>query len=283
MAGAQGKNKTPRFACYVGIDYSGAKSADDPVPGLRVYLAAGEREPQEAFPVATSRRGWSRRTLALWLEAMLGGGEPIIVGIDHVFSFPRRYFRRHGLPLNWDAFLADFCLHWPTDQMGVWVDAVRHGNCGPGWKRSGESRWRRVADIVAPGAKSVFHFDIPGCVAKSSHAGLPWLRYLRQRCGTRVHFWPFDGWEVPAGKHVVAEVFPSLWRDRYPVKGLSPHQRDAYVICRWLQEADRDGRLTTCFTPALPTEVAAQARYEGWILGIGQYDRSESVRRSLVG
>jgi hypothetical protein len=37
------------------------------------------------------------------------------------------------------------------------------------------------------GAKSVFHFDVPGSVAKSTHAGLPWLKYLRQKMGERVH------------------------------------------------------------------------------------------------
>ena len=37
-------------------------------------------------------------------------------------------------------------------------------------------------------AKSVFHFDVQVSVAKSTHAGLPWLRYLRQQLGGRVHF-----------------------------------------------------------------------------------------------
>jgi hypothetical protein len=51
---------------------------------------------------------------------------------------------------------------------------------------------------VRAGAKSVFHFDVPGSVAKSTHAGLPWLRYIRLHVPT-VHFWPFDGWGCPDG------------------------------------------------------------------------------------
>ena len=43
------------------------------------------------------------------------------------------------------------------------------------------------------GAKSVFHFDVPRSVSKSTHAGIPWLRFIRLRLGARVHFWPFDG------------------------------------------------------------------------------------------
>jgi hypothetical protein len=32
-----------------------------------------------------------------------------------------------------------------------------------------------------------------GSVAKATHAGLPWLRYLRRQAAGRVHFWPLDG------------------------------------------------------------------------------------------
>jgi hypothetical protein len=48
-------------------------------------------------------------------------------------------------------------------------------------------------------------------VAKSTHAGIPWLRYIRERLGKRVHFWPFDGWDIPAGPSAVVEVYPALW------------------------------------------------------------------------
>ena len=75
--------------------------------------------------------------------------------------------------------------------------------------RAGNSRWRRLAERRC-GAKSSFHFDIPGSAAKSTHAGLPWLRYLRQRLVGRVHFWPFDGWTPPPGRSVIAEVYPRL-------------------------------------------------------------------------
>jgi hypothetical protein len=32
--------------------------------------------------------------------ANLSAGLPSIVGIDHGFSFPLRYFQKHGLPLD---------------------------------------------------------------------------------------------------------------------------------------------------------------------------------------
>lgn len=74
----------------------------------------------------------------------------------------------------------------------------------------------------------MFHFDVPGSVAKSTHAGLPWLRHLRRRLGGRLHCWPFDGWDIPAGKSALAEVYPSLWRGNFPQEDRTPDQHDAW-------------------------------------------------------
>lgn len=43
-------------------------------------------------------------------------------------------------------------------------------------------------------------------MAKSTHSGLPWLRFLRQKVTRPVHFWPFDGWEIPAGDDGIVVV-----------------------------------------------------------------------------
>jgi hypothetical protein len=115
----------------------------------------------------------------------------------------------------------------------------------------------------------VFHFDVQGQVAKSTHAGIPWLRYLRRQLGARVHFWPFDGWEIPPGRSVVAEVYPSLWRHAYAVEDRTADQHDAYVVATWLREADRGGRLTGMLMPALTPPQHTVAQAEGWILGVG--------------
>jgi hypothetical protein len=55
---------------------------------------------------------------------------PMLVGIDHGFSFPLQYFREHQLPFDWTVFLEDFHRHWPTDQDNIYVDFVRQGSCG---------------------------------------------------------------------------------------------------------------------------------------------------------
>jgi len=115
----------------------------------------------------------------------------------------------------------------------------------------------------------VFHFDVQGSVAKSTHAGIPWLRRLRQQTTCRVHFWPFDGWHVPAGRSVVAEVYPALWNKDFPREDSDTHQQDAYSIAAWMRRADGDGSLSGFFHPHLQEGQRQTAEIEGWILGVG--------------
>ena len=183
----------PNFARYVGIDYSGAQTPTSSLKGLRIYMADRPSAPVEVLPPPSPRKYWTRRGIAQWLVDLISEKRSTIVGIDHGFSFPLRYFEVHRIKPNWPRFLNDFHHHWPTDGDHTYVDFVRDGSCGNGAARMGNTRWRRMTEERAGGAKSVFHFDVPGSVAKSTHAGLPWIRYLRKQVGDSVHFWPFDG------------------------------------------------------------------------------------------
>ena len=69
---------------------------------------------------------------------------PTLVGIDHGFSSPLRFFEAHHLGPDWPAFLDDFHRHWPTDEDHTYVDFVRDGLCGKGAERMGDARWRRL-------------------------------------------------------------------------------------------------------------------------------------------
>ena len=198
------------FIRHIGIDYSGAQTPTASLKGLRVYLAEGDCAAGRSSAAASPRKYWTRRGIAEWLVERLAEDVPTLVGIDHGFSFPLRYFEAHGLPPDWPRFLDDFQRHWPTDEDHTYVDFVRDGIVGNGAARMGNARWRRLTEERAGGAKSVFHFDVQGSVAKSTHAGIPWLRFIRQRLGARVHFWPFDGWDIPAGRSAIAEVYPAL-------------------------------------------------------------------------
>ncbi|MFN3548591.1 MAG: hypothetical protein ACK4U0_13970 [Mesorhizobium sp.] len=256
------------FARTIGIDYSGAETPTASLKGLRVYLAEGDGHPMEVPPPPSPRKYWTRKGIAEWLVERLAEDMPTLVGIDHGFSFPLRYFETHGLLPHWPRFLDDFQRHWPTDEDHVYVDFVRDGIAGNGAARSGNARWRRLTEERAGGAKSVFHFDVQGSVAKSTHAGIPWLRFIRQRLGARVHFWPFDGWDIPAGRSAIAEVYPALWSRDFVNEGRTGDQHDAFSIVAWLSRADRDGSLAALLNPDLSPPERTVAQVEGWILGV---------------
>lgn len=256
------------FTRYIGIDYSGAEVPTASLKGLRVYEARPDAVPVEVPPPPSPKKYWTRKGIAHWLVEELSGDVPTLVGIDHGFSFPLRYFEVHGLQPDWSVFLDDFQRHWPTDEDNTYVDFVRDGIVGNGAARSGNTRWRRLAEERAGGAKSVFHFDVQGQVAKSTHAGIPWLRFIRQQLGSRVHFWPFDGWAVPEGRSVIAEVYPALWNRSFPRQDRTPDQHDAYSIAAWMAGADCNGNLASYFSPNLTPPERAVAQVEGWILGV---------------
>ena len=258
----------PIFDRYIGIDYSGAKTPTSSLKGLRVYLASREKTSVEVPPPPSPRKYWTRRGFAEWLVERLAEPVRTLVGIDHGFSFPLQYFERYGLPLDWPTFLEDFHRHWPTDEDHMYVDFVREGDFGQGAARSGNPRWLRLTERRARTAKSVFRFDVQGSVAKSTHSGLPWLLFIRRRAAERVHFWPFDGWEVPDKPSVVAEIYPRLWSRNFSCDGRTADQHDAYSVASWMRNTDLDGCLAEWFHPNLTTDERAQAKIEGWILGI---------------
>ena len=181
-------------------------------------------------------------------------------------SFPLAYFERYRLPADWSSFLDDFQQHWPTDD-DIYVCFVRDGNSGNGAARCGNRSWKRLTEVRAR-AKSVFHFNVQGSVATSTHAGIPWLRYIRQHAKERVHFWPFDGWGAPPNCSVVAEVYPALWSRTFPNAGRTQDQHDAFATAGWLRRADANGSLTQFLTPKLESHERKSAEIEGWILGV---------------
>lgn len=264
-----------RYDLHVGIDYSGAETPDAGLKGLQIYAALAGKEPQPVpvpDPLGVKRRNWSRRAIAHWLADRIGTGERLIIGIDHGFSFPVGYFERYGLA-SWDACLADFRRYWPTDEENCYIDFIREGawwvhQSRPPGERTGSQEELRLCERWTSSASSVFRMDGQGAVGKSTHAGLPWLKFLRERCGDRLHFWPFDGWQAPEGKSLIAEAYPSIFRRRYPKADRTSDQHDAYATARWLEETVRRQALGHYLNPPLTIPERKVAGLEGWILGV---------------
>lgn len=250
----------PDFHRYIGVRYSGRKAPTDQIRWLRVFSAHEDHEPYQEWNERSPEGRWSRQELAEWLREQITGEEPVAVGLDHAFSFPQSYMDRHNLK-SWPEFLQDFEQHWPTDRVSV-------RELLPDNVRTGDPDERRLTGRWAGTAKGgVFRFELQDGLAKATHAGIPWLDYLR-RAGDRAHFWPFDGFEVPAGRSIVAEVRPEKLLQRYRKDGLSREEHDAYAVCAWLQDRDRQGLLEPYLTPPLSEAEKAQAQIEGWILGV---------------
>ena len=184
-----GMRGAPAFGRYVGIDYSGAQTAETSLPGLRMYIADRTSPPRlprrrlfrcqraslrprsssavlwppsEIQPPVSPRKYWTRRGLAHRLAELLAEDIPTLVGIDHAFSFPLRYFEQHDLPLDWTAFLEDFQRHWPTDEEHLYVESVRDGSYGHGAARWGKSTWFFILTCTAQWPNQLIA-DCHGC------------------------------------------------------------------------------------------------------------------------
>lgn len=67
---------------------------------------------------------------------------------------------------------------------------------------------------------------------------------------------------------MITEVYPSIFRNRYPRDDRSPDEQDAYATARWMSEMSARGALASCFAPPLAPAERAVAALEGWILGV---------------
>ena len=250
------------FDRYIGIDYSGAGPPHRKAKGLGVFVAEHGGPAEPVRPPSGGFR-WSRPEVADYVIKELSGTERVIVGIDHAFSFPKDYFSRYGLD-TWERFLDVFVEHWPTDRV-----AVKDLNTSDNPRRGSQDEFR-LTDKWTTSAKSVCQFDVPGQVAPSTHAGLPWLRMMRQELGDRVFWWPFDEFDIPEGASVVVEVYPSLVRRRVEGSLTSPpgDDRDAEAVASWMEKMDSAGHLRRYFDLPLSEEEREQVRLEGWILGV---------------
>lgn len=264
------------FNVFVGIDYSGAKFADSPLSGLQVYQSFPQEKVKRISPIPFKNNrvsNWTRAGIADWIESEIKERGPIIVGIDHGFSFPISFFEKYSLT-NWHEFLKDFRRYWPTDQPGCSVESVRNGEWWsngkfkPPGERVGSPSELRLCEKFTSSATSVFRLQGQGTVGKSTHAGLPWLLTLKEKVGNSVHFWPFDGFIPPPNKTIIAEMYPSIFRRRYPRAEESADKHDAFVLASWLQETHEEKLLHKYFDVQLGHERMRIAELEGWILGI---------------
>ena len=152
------------FDTYIGIDYSGARSATSRLKGIRVFQASRDCDATEVRPNEDHRWHWTRTEVADFLVEQINSGKVCLVGLDHGFSFPESYFYRYEIR-DWPHFLEDFTRHWPLHEPHDFVDRIRDD----GSERVGTRDEFRLSEKWTASAKSVFQFDVTGQVAKSTH------------------------------------------------------------------------------------------------------------------
>lgn len=254
------------FHSYIGVDYSGKSSPTKRHSSIQVFEATCCSQPVQA----REQHSWSRQEVHDFLAKKLkkqrnGDAGRMIVGVDHGFSFPKSYFSQYGL-LSWDDFLRHFDDRWGYARHSELFDnATRHKFSYP------NKNELRLTEQFSSSAKSVLNFDPPVTVAFSTHTGIPWLYQLRHEFSDVLHFWPFDGLTIPDAKSVIAEVYPSLFYQRYSYPDFLQRRdaKDACAVALWLQQQDAHDKLDIYLRlPTLTLQEIEVAYKEGWILGI---------------
>ena len=62
---------------------------------------------------------------------------------------------------------------------------------------------------------------------------------------------------------MIAEVYPSIFRNRYQRGERTPHEQDADSVARWLVESSKRGILERPFQPPLTIRERAATSREG--------------------
>jgi hypothetical protein len=249
------------FQRFIAIDYSGAGKPDARADGIALWQANAGGSPQRINSVG------SRKAVSEHLQGALAEEPRTLVGIDHGFGWTLEAMQHFQLKA-WPDLMGHVDAEWGharEQQVSAAEGRSKLGALAYASKGDDRRRGLRLTEQFSSSAKSVFDFNGPG-VALSTLAGLPWLAELRRR--SSAHFWPFDGWEVPAARHCVVEIYPSLYRYRYPRVEASADSHDAFATCLWMLDTQHEGFLPSYFKPMLTELQQAQAEVEGWILGI---------------
>ena len=300
----------PLFHTHIVVDWSArskpspAKPAKDAIWWAVARIASGTKVDEPEY-VRTRHEALDR--LAHLVAGELDSGRRVLVGFDFPFGYTTGVAghltgKASGLAL-WD---------WLAARIG---DAPDNGNnrydvaatindtypgLGPFWgrppswlypaipvrasertERRAHPPERRLCDIRATGAKTVWQLAYTGSVGSQTLLGLPALKRLvaDQRIAGRATIWPFEtGLRTPDAQAVIAEVYPSLLRAEVRARRGEDEILDSAQVrvnAEAFARLDLQGGLAHLFAGA-PGLTADERRLvateEAWILGLGHED-----------
>lgn len=274
------------FDTVVVVDWS-ASARPSPLRPSANAIWLGQAGPEGERTAYLRTRAGAAAHLSDLLRTEAAAGRRALVGFDFPFGYPEGFAARltgtSGAPALW-RWLAG-ALHDGVDNrndrfhVAAAINAQLGGR-GPFWGRPrqldlpalpetkvvdyqalGFAERRRVERVV-PRAQPVWKLYTAGSVGGQALTGLPVIAALSAQPGTTV--WPF---EMPAGRIVLAEVYPSLIDAAVARAGEGPKdERQVRLLARALLALSRSGRLGALLddVPRWPGRAD-----EGWILGAG--------------
>ena len=272
--------------------------------GRRSYRADGI-EVDEPEYVRTRHKALD--SLARLIAGELDAGRRVLVGFDFPFGYPKGVAEHligeaSALAL-WD-WLAAQIKDAPDNannryDVAAAINAAYPG-LGPVWGRPTSWRFptipvraserteqkahppeRRICDVRAIGAKTVWQLAYAGSVGSQMLLGLPALKRLvaDPRIADRAAIWPFEtGLRTPDAPAVIAEVYPSLLRDEVRARQGENEILDSAQVrvnADAFARLDASGGLAPLFAGApclTPEERRIVETEEAWILGLGHED-----------
>ncbi len=300
----------PLFHTHIVVDWSArskpspAKPTKDAIWWAVARIASGIKVDEPEY-VRTRHEALDR--LAGLVAGELDAGRRVLVGFDFPFGYPagvaEHLTGKASAMALWDWLAAQ--INDAPDNANNRYDVAAAINdtypgLGPFWGRP--SSWlypaipvraserteqnahppeRRICDIRAAGAKTVWQLAYTGSVGSQILLGLPALKRLveDQRIAGRAAIWPFEtGLRTPDAQAVIAEVYPSLLRAEVRARRHEDEILDSAQV-RVNAEAfarldARDRLASLCAgAPGLSAEERRLvATEEAWILGLGHED-----------
>ena len=306
----------PLFHTHVVVDWS-ARSKPSPKRKSKdaiwwaVARIAGDVDVEK--PAYARTRHAALEGLARLIGDELDDGRRVLVGFDFPFGYPAGVAehltgRASALAL-WDWLAAEI-EDAPDNgnnryKVAAAINEKYQGVVGPCWGRP--AKWnhptiplkksertcrephppeRRICDVRAKGAKTVWQLAYAGSVGSQMLLGLPALKQLTEdsRIAGRAAIWPFEtGLRKPEARAVIAEVYPSLLRDEVRARrgeGEILDSAQVRVNADAFARLDAGGGLAPLFAGACcltPAERRIVETEEAWILGLGHEEALKGV------
>ena len=298
----------PLFHTHVVVDWS-ARSQPSPATPTKdsIWWAVARinrRGVRVGRPAYARTRHDALQRLARLIASELAKGRRVLMGFDFPFGYPAgvaAHLTRTASALAlWD-WLAERIEDDPDNANNRYAVAAAinrtFSGIGPFWGRPPSWPYpaiperasertehdhhpaeRRICDIRAQGAKTVWQLAYAGSVGSQMLLGLPALKRLvaDPRIAGRAAIWPFEtGLQTPDAPAVIAEVYPSLLRNEVRARQSDGEILDSAQVrvnAEAFARLDAGGGLAPLFAGApilTPAERQIVESEEAWILGLG--------------